>query len=730
MSILTTVRRLAASAVAASLWLAAAPAAGADEPAATALARVELAGRIADLRLPVHAWLIDGAGAEYLLVIAPEDRIRAAGWPCRILDRGAAPGGYVVASSRRADGAAAASSRVRIVHDDGRQWIVAAEPGARETLGELGFEIAGLSALPVEFTGPLRAAAATAAFAPDSSVAEIVGGYGPSNMVAWLRRLSGPEPVIAGGHYAGIPARHTAQAGLTRGLRFAEEHFLALGLRAERRSWSGSGYSGVNLIATQPGTGPNASEIVLVVAHLDDMPSGATAPGADDNASGSAGVLACAAAFRPYRFDRTVRYALFTGEEQGLLGSAAYAAGAKASTDAVYAVINMDMIAWDHSGGPVAELHTRTTSNPDYARDLALFSVFTNVVAAYGLSGRLSPVLRPDAIQYSDHSSFWAQGWPAILAIEDYTSDFNAYYHTTSDTVDKINPGYFTALAAACAGTAAHLAGPAGREPFDLVEVASGDWTVGSGVGAALFHAAHEPGATEAGADGRDRALTNAPANPNPRWHVVHSEPYAGRLSRDARAPDSGTLFRGVLSIAGTNTQPLAVTNRLRFAFPAAPDTGRVYSARIRVDAGHTASGQPFDCVTNLLELVSGGGWLDLPALAAATGGTVYGSCEIGSRPLDQSASACVARLEWDAAAGMVVSTFAQGGVTVVDEIQVRTSLVSGVWASWRTHTNRVSLDASSFESGWHPLSLGLDEPAVADAAARFFRLHRAWAGD
>ena len=58
---------------------------------------------------------------------------------------------------------------------------------------------------------------------------------------------------------------------------------------------------------------------MLIVAHLDDMPATGAAPGADDNASGSVGVMIASEIMRDYQFERTVRFIFFTGEEQGLL---------------------------------------------------------------------------------------------------------------------------------------------------------------------------------------------------------------------------------------------------------------------------------------------------------------------------------------------------------------------------------------------------------------------------
>ena len=80
-----------------------------------------------------------------------------------------------------------------------------------------------------------------------------------------------------------------------------------------------------NVIASREGSGQNERRQVLVTAHLDsinhqDGPAG-DAPGADDNASGSAGVMEMARVLKDHPSIDDVKFILFGGEEQGLLGS-------------------------------------------------------------------------------------------------------------------------------------------------------------------------------------------------------------------------------------------------------------------------------------------------------------------------------------------------------------------------------------------------------------------------
>lgn len=79
-------------------------------------------------------------------------------------------------------------------------------------------------------------------------------------------------------------------------------------------------------------------------------------------------------------------------------------------------------------------------------------------MTSYGFTGLLRPIVVADGIPYSDHSSFWEQGFSALLAIEDDANDFNPYYHSAQDTPEILNKAYLTNYARASAATVAHLA--------------------------------------------------------------------------------------------------------------------------------------------------------------------------------------------------------------------------------------------------------------------------------
>ena len=329
----------------------------------------------------------------------------------------------------------------------------------RSLIVSLVIALAMLGALLVSLPTSAQSSA-VADFTYDPLIATMIGQAQTTTVELYDLELSGRVATLIDGSLYTITTRNTNSGmPIQKATQYAYEKMQSAGLTVSYHAWTGCGTSNRNVVGVMTGT-LRPSEIVLITAHIDDMPSSGTAPGADDNASGSVGVLVAAKIMGQYHFERTVRFVLFTGEEQGLCGSAQYANYISGKGDNVVAVYNMDMIAYDVLDGPTLRLHTRTTTNAGYPADLAIAGVFTNVVNTYGMSGALTPIVEPDGESASDHASFWSKGYPGILAIEDDSDDFNAYYHTINDNYDHVNLTYFTNYVKASIGTAAHLAYP------------------------------------------------------------------------------------------------------------------------------------------------------------------------------------------------------------------------------------------------------------------------------
>jgi hypothetical protein len=686
------------------------------------LARVELAGSPETYPLPVHALLQDSAGRDYLIVFAGKQQLDRAAWPWRALAANCAPEECVLATELRPNARQTAGLVWNPFLDDGRRWLLKANAEQVQALSELGFAVQRMDSEPITWPQAPRLGrdGGTNRTSPLPLVADMMGSVQTTNLYSLLACLSGQESVLAGGGPYLVRTRHTSSGiVLTNGLEAAYNRLQALGLAPFFYLWSSGSYTNRNIVANLPGT-LRSNEVVLVTAHLDDMPSGTTAPGADDNASGCAGVLTAAGVCAQYEFERTIRFVLFTGEEQGLLGSARYAAAVQAAGENVAAVLNLDMVGWDGTPPPKFQLHTRTTASAGYSNDMAIASTFTNVVSAYGLSSMLTNVVLADGITASDHSSFWNRGYPAVLAIEDYGGDFNPYYHTTGDTLQRMNLAYFTAAVKASLGTVAHLAGPVSRRPgVDVVEVAPSDWNPISGIRAHAFVARHLAGATEREPDPLD--TLGEPSDPLTPSLRLGSYPYGLELWTDSRPCDSESGFSAVLELVSTG--PVTFDNKLRVEFLTPPGADRIYLARV-----HTYLPEPsgFLCVTNIRDLAVCGHYVALPGLTNSYSSRL-GSCEITCRFLDKSAAGCPLRLVSADDSSVSLSTSAQVGVTIVDQVEYTTNLAAGAWTRTATYTNQITPDPENFDSGWVELVRTVDVSGFPPSAGHYFRLNRTW---
>lgn len=298
-----------------------------------------------------------------------------------------------------------------------------------------------------------------AEIAYDPMIAAVLARVATPTLAYELAGLTGARPVTAAGSLYTIATRHSYQTGaISMATRYAYEQLAATGLAVRFHDYMYNGYALRNVVAEEAGV-IEPDEIYLITAHLDNMPPGPLAPGADDNASGSAAVLIAARLLAPRHFAHTVRFVLFTGEEQGLRGSAAYAAYCKGLGEDIAGVINLDMIGYN-TGSPVFDLYARSGTSAGAAESRQLADLFSETVSVYGLN--LIPC-RIDSDVYplrggSDQWSFLNLGYPAILVIEDYAGgDFTPYYHTASDTLSTLDLEYEADLTRAAIAAIAHL---------------------------------------------------------------------------------------------------------------------------------------------------------------------------------------------------------------------------------------------------------------------------------
>ncbi len=412
-----------------------------------ALSRFQASG------LPAYAHLY-GRQEEYLLAgadAAGRSRLASLALPVRVLDADTGAASYFLVLPPRAQPRPKWELYGRLLLDDGFQVLLRAAPADAERLAASGAEIAYLALQPISLA-PRQGVTVPTAVQPDPLVSQMLSQVETTTLYQYEAWLTGVQPATIGGSPYTILTRNTTSGTpIQKATQFAYEHFQNLGLNVTYHNWSLSGYSGRNVIAALPGEiAPD--DILIICAHIDDMPSGAVAPGADDNASGSAAVLLAADILSQYRWGCTLRFALWTGEEQGLLGSRVYAQQAAAAGENILGVLNMDMIAYNSDSLPYLDLYARST----VPGSVAMANLFADVVAAYDLDLDPDIFINASLGNYSDNKSFWDQGYAAILAIED-NDDFTPYYHTTNDQLSTLNMGYFTEFVRASLGTFAHM---------------------------------------------------------------------------------------------------------------------------------------------------------------------------------------------------------------------------------------------------------------------------------
>ncbi len=232
-----------------------------------------------------------------------------------------------------------------------------------------------------------------------------------------------------------------------------------------------------NVMACLSGTGPHAGEWVVVGAHYDHLgkgqmghmfgPVGSVYHGADDNASGVAAVLELAARLRAAGpLPRSVLFVLFSGEEEGLIGSDFFVKHPPVPLDRVAAMLNLDMVG--RLKGDALLIGGEGTAR-------AFDGIVAAAVAGTGLH---TSTFERGGLGPSDHMSFALQHVPVLFLF----TGLHADYHRPTDTADKINyPGLDRVVAVADRIVTALAAMP--RQTYDGSADGSSTMALASGHG-------------------------------------------------------------------------------------------------------------------------------------------------------------------------------------------------------------------------------------------------------
>lgn len=211
------------------------------------------------------------------------------------------------------------------------------------------------------------------------------------------------------------------------------------------------GQTASNVIAEKKGL-KSPSEIVIIGAHYDTYCN----PGADDNASGVAGLLELARLMKDTPPDRTVRFVAFVNEEppyfkKDLMGSRVYTREAKRKGENIVGAIILESIGYyvDRHGTQKYPLPIFSLFYSNRGNFIGVLSNLKNnklrkkVVSSFKRHSKFP--LQSAAVfdwitgvDFSDHWSFWQEGYPAVM-VSDSAFMRNPYYHDDLDTWDKLN---------------------------------------------------------------------------------------------------------------------------------------------------------------------------------------------------------------------------------------------------------------------------------------------------
>ena len=249
--------------------------------------------------------------------------------------------------------------------------------------------------------------------------------------------------------------RLTGTEACNQSAQYLYQTFQDMGLSVRFHNYTDSTVSGSNIEATLYGS--DSTNIFIICGHYDTV---APSPGADDDGSGVAAVLAAAEIMRNYEFYHTIRFVCFSGEEQGLIGSRHYAEDAYSNNDTIIAVLNADMIgfALSSSDGSRGKIYENDASEwiVNYTQDISqLYEEFIGIE------------LIPQGETWgSDHYYFWQYGYDAVFYHE---YNFNDYYHSAEDTIEHMNITYSTRFTRLLLATLAEMA----LQPRPVLKISS-----------------------------------------------------------------------------------------------------------------------------------------------------------------------------------------------------------------------------------------------------------------
>ncbi len=248
-----------------------------------------------------------------------------------------------------------------------------------------------------------------------------------------------------------FPNRHTKSNHIGDVAEFLRKELMNIGYydSAHFHNYVESGFQLKNVICTKQG---KTDQILLFCAHYDTIlmkdfeDSDSIAPGADDNASGVASLIEIARILSKVDLKHSVRFAFFSGEEQGLWGSKHYAQYVQDAQENLLCVVNMDMC------GEPLNLPINTTFVDIDDGTTGLISSNNEASQAFGrkmeqlAADHTSLNVKFDPIFASDYMPFEARGYVCIGGYDGSATNENSHYHNSTDVLENLNLNFLTSV--------------------------------------------------------------------------------------------------------------------------------------------------------------------------------------------------------------------------------------------------------------------------------------------
>lgn len=253
----------------------------------------------------------------------------------------------------------------------------------------------------------------------------------------------------------GYGPRWTGTYGCQKSAEYIFQQFNEGGLETRYQNWTVFGnkyhpriYRSQNVEGTLRGNNSTSDKIIAFNAHYDTV---RVSPGANDDGSGTVAVLTAAYVLSHFKFEHTLKFIAFSGEELGLLGSHAYAKETYEKNDNILVDINADMIGHAETAEGGRRMGITATEDAQWILD-----IIENLNTDYNINFQINTGdIDRDGRGWSDYHSFVEYGFEALAC---WGGEGDPNMHTPRDDIDNVNLSYLVNTTRIIAGTIAYLA--------------------------------------------------------------------------------------------------------------------------------------------------------------------------------------------------------------------------------------------------------------------------------